>query len=222
MPTTSTNHHLCGDAARGKVICIGRNKTGTTSLESALGSLGFRLGDQASGEVLLRDWANRDFRRIIDLCKTADAFQDVPFSLPYTFQAIDAAFPGSKFILSVRDSPAQWFDSVLGFHTRIVGAGRTPTAADLANFSYRYAGYLWESAQMIYGVDATTLYDREIYIAHYINHNRRALDYFRHRPGDLLVLNVAEAGAMRKLCAFLGRKFDGQHMPHLNRTAQVG
>lgn len=201
-----------------KVFCIGRNKTGTTSLEAALRNLGYRLGNQAAGEMLLFDWARRDFRRIIELCKTADAFQDIPFSLGYTYQAVDAAFPGSKFILTVRDDPEQWFDSVVRFHAKIMRVDGVPTAADLANHHYRYKGQLWDSARLIYGVDASTLYDKKIYVAHYLRHNQSVLDYFRHRRNELLILNVARADAMEKLCRFLGAEYRGEMMPHLNSS----
>jgi hypothetical protein len=85
------------------VFCIGRNRTGTTSLQRALQDLGFKLGVQAAAELLLHHWAPREFGPIVRYCKTAQAFQDTPFSLPYTYQIVDYAFPGWKFILSIRD-----------------------------------------------------------------------------------------------------------------------
>jgi tetratricopeptide (TPR) repeat protein len=212
---------MAGDAAIAgarKVFCIGRNKTGTTSLAEALVSLGLKVGLQARGEVLSRDLAQRDFKRIFELCRTADAFQDVPFSRTETFRALDAQFPGSKFILTVRDSAEQWYESLISFHTKIVNKGRLPTADDLKAFNYRYPGFLWEAAKANYGIDETSLYDRTIYIAHYENHNRQVVDHFKDRPGDLLVLNVAEAKAMSALCAFLGVEHDGRPMPHRNKT----
>jgi hypothetical protein len=71
---------------QGKIFCIGRNKTGTTSLEQALRGFGYRLGNQRQGELLLDDWAHRDFRRIVDLARSADAFQDIQFSLRSTYK----------------------------------------------------------------------------------------------------------------------------------------
>jgi tetratricopeptide (TPR) repeat protein len=202
-----------------KVFCVGRNKTGTTSIGAALQSFGLSMGLQARGEMLRADWARRDFTRIIALCRTADAFQDIPFSRPFTFQAVDASFPGSKFILTVRDSAEQWFESLVRFHTRIVDKGRIPTADDLREFEYRYKGYLWESFVFNYGGDESRLYDRDTYIASYLDHNRSVIEHFRDRPGDLLVLNVGHADAMQKLCAFLEVPYRGQAMPHLNRSA---
>jgi len=208
------------DAAksRQKIFCVGRNKTGTTSLAAALRALGFSVGLQARGEMLMRDWARRDFARILQLCRTADAFQDVPFSCGDTFRSLDAHFPRSKFILSVRASPQQWYQSLTRFHTKIVGKGRLPTAGDLKRFEFRYPGYLWEAAQAVYGANEESLYDEELYISHYMDHNRTIVEYFKSRPGDLLVLDVAEPGAMEKLCAFLAVEHRGQQMPYLNKS----
>lgn len=201
-----------------KVFCVGWNKTGTTSVEHALRGFGLRMGDQPAAEMLLEDWARRDFRRVIELCRSADAFQDIPFSLPYTFQAVDAAFPGSKFILTMRDSPEQWYESLTRFHTKIVGKGRLPTAADLRAFSYRYPGFVWRYHELVHAADETTLYQRDRYITHYAVHNHQIIEYFRFRPGTLLVLNLKQTDAMQQLCAFLGIPYTGQQMPQLNKT----
>ena len=96
-----------------KIFCIGYGKTGTTSLEKALMELGYVMGNQTGAELLIDNWAHRDFKQIIDFCETADAFQDVPFCLDFTYQALDAAYSGSKFFLTMRDSSKQWFDSLV-------------------------------------------------------------------------------------------------------------
>jgi hypothetical protein len=201
-----------------KVFCIGRNKTGTTSLERALKDLGFRLGSQRAGELLMEDWGRRDFRSIIDLVHTADAFQDVPFSNDYTYQALDAAFPGSKFILTIRNSPEQWYESVIRFTKKRLGLDRLPTPDDLRGDPYVYPGWSWRNVELVWGDEAEDCFGRERRIRHYIRHNRRVKDYFKHRPGDLLVLNVADADAMERLCVFLGVEYRGQAMPELNVT----
>ena len=210
---------MLGSTGGRKIFCVGRNKTGTTSIGAALRSLGFTLGLQARGEMLRGDWARRDFTRIVALCRTADAFQDVPFSSADTFRAVDAAFPGSKFILTVRDDPEQWFESLVRFHTKLVNKGRLPTADDLRELDYRYKGFLWEAFVLNYGDDERLLYDKDAYIARYLDHNRKVAEHFRHRPADLLELNVGHADAMQRLCDFLDVPYRGQSMPHLNRSA---
>ncbi|MFM9916362.1 MAG: sulfotransferase [Rhizobacter sp.] len=202
-----------------KIFCIGRNKTGTTSLEHALMSLGFSMGLQARGEMLREDWHRREYARIAQLVETADAFQDVPFSLPGTYAAMDARFPGSKFILTVRDDADQWYRSVTEFHKKIVTGGKhLPTADELKRFSYRYPGYLWDAARMVYGATEETLYDKTLYTKNYLDHNEAVRQHFSERPADLLVLNVSSPDAMRSLCAFLSIEWTGQTMPHSNKT----
>jgi hypothetical protein len=201
-----------------KIFCIGFSKTGTTSMGAALKALGFRLGNQAEAELLIEDWARRDFRSIIRYCKTADAFQDIPFCLPYTYQALDSAFPGSKFILTVRDSSDEWYKSLIRFHTKIVGKNRTPTACDLKEFSYRYQGWIWRAHQLIYDTNEDSPYQKGLFIEAYEAHNRNIQDYFRHRQDSLLILNLSCPSAMEALCSFLGLKYEGQNMPHLNRS----
>ena len=205
-------------ASKKKIFCVGRNKTGTTSLEAAFVELGYRVGNWAKAELLIAEWERRDFKKIISFCRTAQAFRDVPFSLPYTYQAVDMAYPGSKFILTVRDSSEQWYESVVRFHTKIIGNKRRPTPDDLKEFSYRYKGYLWRLQKSVYGADERTLYNRDLYIRQYEEHNEAVRNYFRFRSDDLLELNLGQPDAMQQLCRFLGVKFTGQTMGHHNRS----
>ncbi len=96
-----------------KIFCVGLNKTGTTSLEKALKDLGYRMGDQNKAHALLFDYEKRDFKSIINFCKTADAFQDAPFSYHFTYLFLEQYFPDSKFILSVRSNSEEWYNSIL-------------------------------------------------------------------------------------------------------------
>ena len=203
---------------RGKVFCIGQNKTGTTSVESVLKELGYKMGNQAKAELLIHDWAKRDFKKIVKFCRSADAFQDIPFSNDFTYEILDYAFPDSKFILTLRNNKDEWFESIKRFHTKLIGKERLPTADDLKVFSYRYKGWMWENMQLKYGIDETTLYDYKIYTDQYERYNQSVREYFKYRPDDLLILNLADSDAMKKLHDFLGFDFNGSKMPHLNKS----
>ena len=89
----------------------------------------------------MEDWAKRDFNKIIKLCYSADAFQDAPFCFPYTYQVLHTKFPNAKFILSVRDSPQQWYSSITRFHSKIWGKNNNlPTSKDLRDANYIFKG----------------------------------------------------------------------------------
>lgn len=203
-----------------KIFVIGRNKTGTTSLKEALSLLGYRVGNQRTAELLMEDWGKREFRRLIRYCHTADAFQDVPFSYHYTFQALDAAFPGSKFILSVRGSADEWYQSVVRFHSKRLeertGEKRIPTLDDIRQDPYVYPGYLWRVRELVGISGGAEPYPENTLKDYYERHNAIVQDYFRHRPNDLLVINIAEPDSMTKLSKFLGLPDNKIEMPKLN------
>lgn len=203
-----------------KIFCIGRNKTGTTSLAKAFTDLGYVVGDQASAERLAdQHYFDGRFGPIMDYCKRAQVFQDVPFSWPMTYAQLDKAFPGSKFILTVRNDPEQWYQSITRYHGKLFGLnGRVPpTADDLRRANYVRTGYMYNILR-IHGTTDEDPYNRDIMIAHYERYNREVMAYFADRPQDLLVLNIAEPGAYERFAGFLGETSPYQDFPWENRT----
>ena len=201
---------------RKKVFCVGANKTGTTSMELLFKQLGLAVAPQGPAEMLLEDWGRRDFRALIEFCAGFEAFQDIPFSLPFTFQAMDQAFPGSKFILTVRNNAREWYESAVRFES--MELGRLPRAEDLKENPYRYKGWCWRAHELPMAIDESTLHDADIYQRHYNRHIDSIVDYFSQRPDDLLVLNLAEPNGVERVCDFLGLPRQQVPMPHLNRS----
>lgn len=205
---------------RGKVkyFCIGRNKTGTTSLKKAFEDLGFVVGDQREAELLAdKYYFEGNFSPIVEYCRTAQVFQDVPFSWPETFKYLDKAYPGSKFILTVRDNSEQWYRSITQFHSKQYDH-IPPTVDDLKNHPYVRKGWLYNTVR-IHGTPDDDPYNKEIMVAHYEKYNNDVLDYFEGRENDLLVINLAENDAYLKFCDFLGVETHGKiEFPWENRT----
>ncbi|MBK2267739.1 hypothetical protein IBE34_05065 [Francisella philomiragia] len=189
-----------------KYFCIGRNKTGTTSLEKAFKNLGYIVGDQREAEQLFdKHFFDNRFEEIIEYCKTAEVFQDVPFSHYEIIPHIDKAYPNSKFILTIRDTPEQWYNSITKFHAKFFGKdGRVPTYEDLANAEYMRKGFMTRVVDG-HGTSAKDPYNKEIMIGHYNRHNQYIIDYFKDRPDDLLVINLSEKGSYQKFCEFIRR-----------------
>ncbi|HUW94309.1 MAG TPA: sulfotransferase [Anaerolineae bacterium] len=73
----------------------------------------------------------------VEYCRGAEAFQDIPFSLRYTYQALDNAFPGSRFVLSVREDEDEWYRSLIRFHQKRLGIQGRITREHLVNDPYR-------------------------------------------------------------------------------------
>jgi hypothetical protein len=202
---------------KSKVFCIGANKTGTTSMEALLRNLGYNLAPQGQAERLIADWAKRDFTRIVEFCKNYNAFQDLPFSLENTYQALDNAFPNSKFILTIRSTPEEWYESYLRFTQKRLKISLMPTWRDLENDTYNYKGFHADAIKAIHG-NISSPYDKITYIQFYNNHINQVKRYFMHRPNDLLVINLKDTSARQMLARFLEVSESKIVIPHLNKS----
>jgi hypothetical protein len=220
VDTTSegANDTCCPNTKRQKVFCIGRNKTGTTSLEQVFRFLGYSVGDQRSAELLAVQWEYRNWSPIVEYCNSADFFQDVPFSMDGTYAVLDDAYPDAKFILTIRDDSKSWYDSFIRFQTKILDLGRLPTANDLKSFDIVHRGWILEQQKRLFKIEDKELYNEELYRAHYENYNERVINHFNGRESKLLVLNLKSEGGLQKLRDFLGVEIALDEFPHLNTT----
>jgi hypothetical protein len=175
-----------------KVFGIGFHKTGTKSLARALVQLGYRV--TGSNDVYNPAIAHEVHGLVDRLLGQYDAFQDNPW--PVLYRDLDRRCPGSRFILTVRP-PDEWLHSVLNHF----GGDSTPMR------------------EWIYGVGAPRG-SEEIFLRRYERHNREVLEYFRDRPGDLLVLRITEGEGWEKLCPFLGKPVPPVPFPHANSAEE--
>ena len=203
-----------------KVFVIGLNKTGTTTMAKALRDLGFIVASEKEAKHLFRAWASRDFNPIIEFCKSAQAFQDSPFSFPDTFIALDRAYPGSKFILTVRGDEHEWYRSITRFHSKLWGSGdgAPPTKSQLQNAVNSYKGRPWEVNQALFKTPEDDPYNEDILKSFYIEYNNSVIDYFKNRPENLLVVNVANQDSYERFVDFLGVTSTVSSFPWENRT----
>ncbi|HCT41986.1 MAG TPA: hypothetical protein DF427_12720 [Moraxellaceae bacterium] len=185
----------------------------------AFSDLGYSVGNQRKAELLAdKYYFDNNFDPVIEYCNSAQVFQDIPFSWPETWKHLDQAFPGSKFILTLRDDAEQWYQSVTRFHGKLFGQnGNTPTADDLRNADYVRKGFMYNTVK-VHGTPEHDPYNKEIMIAHYERYNRDVIAYFSNRPDDLLIINVAEPGAYQHFVSFLGVQSSATDFPWENRT----
>lgn len=61
-------------------------------------------------------------------------------------------------------------------------------------------------------------YHKESLINAYNSHNNTVINYFIHRPNDLLIMNVSEKHAYKKLCEFLNLPVTLEDLPWENKT----
>lgn len=160
-----------------KVFCIGFHKTGTSSLNVVLEQMGFRSIHAWWG------WQSGDH----PMLQRYDAFSD---GCLHNFQALDRRFPGSKFVLNVRElepwlySKLKHIDHLRKTHPQLLS--RDKNAVDTCSYSVPII---------------------KQWIAERQRYHAKVLEYFRDRPQDLLILDyVGQPNeAVRQLAEFLGR-----------------
>jgi len=200
-----------------KIFCIGRNKTGTTSLEKVLKEFGYKMGSQTEGEKLITYYKDYNWKPIIKFCKTAEAFQDAPFSWPYTWQILYEYFPKAKFILTVRDEES-WYNSQVRFHSKQFSDGISPPNKNcLKNAEYNYRGYLWDVFEAVWKTPKSDLYNKSDFIESYRCHNKSVIHFFKNKP-NFLILDVSDKNSYKKLSNFLEKKPIHLEFPHLNKS----
>ena len=181
-----TTHRKKSDKPR--VICIGWHKTGTSTLGAAL----LRLGHSVLGCRLDAYYplVAGDKESALGIADPFDALQDVPWAALY--EELDARFPGSKFILTVRDDNS-WLRSASRHF------GDTPIPLH---------GWL-------YG-EPSLSGNEQCYLARYRRHNEDVRRYFADRPDDLLIMDLAAGDGWQKLCAFLDEPVPSAPFPREN------
>ncbi len=203
-----------------KVFCVGRNKTGTTSLKYVLLDFGYKLGDQRKGEQLLRYYKVGDWRPIRKYCKSAEAFQDAPFSWPNTWLILHHYFPEGKFILTVRGED-EWYRSITRYHSARFSEDRKrpPIKEELKEARYVYKGFMWDSNRAVWKTPENDPYNKDILIRNYRNHNESVRHFFQDKP-NFLEIDVAKKDSYARLCEFLGREPKHDSFPHVNATVE--
>jgi len=93
-----------------KIFCIGFPRTGTTTLSNALSKLGYMT--RGGPDHILDAFFNNDLESIYKFVDQNDAFQDNPWFCLY--KELDKRYPGSKFILTERESD-KWLRSIVGY-----------------------------------------------------------------------------------------------------------
>ena len=187
-----------------KVFCIGKNKTFTPALSKLFNEMGLTVGPQRPAELLAKECAENDFKRIIKYVKyRGKAFLDVPFNFTNTFKILDKEFPDSKFILTISDSPEVWYETNTSYHSKLFGDGGLPTKSDLQKAAYVYPGWMWEMNRLIYMTPEEDIYNKPILMRQYNDYNNSVIEYFENKPGKLLVVNLKDKDALLRIRDFL-------------------
>lgn len=149
-------------------------------MRDALQEIGYSVTGVFGRDVELNDLRQTFVDRGLEIAKHYDAVEDMPW--PLMFRELDEAFPGSKFILTMRETD-RWYQSIAGHF------GANP----------------YHIQQLTYGDDAPAPVGHEArYKQVYDAHNERVRAYFADRPETLLEFWLERGDGWAELGEFLG------------------
>jgi hypothetical protein len=193
---------------RRKVFGIGLSRTGTTSLHAALEQLGLRSvhfpSDPLTREEIEGFLSTGGDSLRLSVLKRCDGLTDTPVCA--TFEALDAAYPGSRFVLTVREKEP-WLRSCEAYWR----GGIDPFLRD--HPTDPYAIYISAIGGALYG---SARFDPECFSRAYDDYAKRVVGHFRGRERDLLVLDLFSGQGWPELCAFLDRPAPDAPFPSEN------
>lgn len=176
-----------------KTFSIGFQKTGTTTLETALIMLGYHVGRPEKSLVPHIKAGHWD--PVWEIADQFTALQDNPWALLY--KELDQHYPGGRFILTLRD-PEKWVASMINHCGKKSNAMR----------------------EWVYGKGhGSPVGCEQIYIDRLKRHNAEVIAYFKDRPDDLLIIDLTQGDGWEKLCPFLGVDTPAASFPHSNKRS---
>ena len=92
-----------------KILCVGFQKTGTSSIGSALRKLGYECAGWTNQTASL--YKRGHINALLDMAEDFDAFEDLPWYLIY--EDMQRKFPDLKLILTHRKNYDSWYNSLL-------------------------------------------------------------------------------------------------------------
>jgi hypothetical protein len=173
-----------------RIFGIGMQKTATTSLDAALKHLGFDSAHWLDGKwavTILREMRAKGRSETLE---KHYALCDLPIAILY--KELDRAYPGSKFILTVRDE-VDWLVSTRDHWSHEKNKFRADwDVFPAANFIHKAT----------YG---QAHFDAEVMLSRYRRHNAEVKEYFRNQPDRLLIMDMSKGAGWNELCPFVER-----------------
>jgi len=186
-----------------RIFGIGLHKTATNSLCKALTVLGLDCIHWRSAKKARQIWRNPG---VLD-----QHYAAVDLPIPLMYKDLDRRYPGSKFILTMREE-GKWLESVMNHWSY----DRNPYRAswDTDCFTHHIHTKLYGRHDADF--DAIAMLNR------YRQHNAEVKEHFADRPNDLCVMYMdGEYGdGWRKLCGFLGVRVPRSPYPFEFQTSK--
>lgn len=193
-----------------KIICVGLNKTGTTSFEKDLKSFGFRFPPTTHGTLrVTADIYHNSYHSLFQMLDSPkfDAYQDLPFSLPKVYQKMYKYRPNDIYVLTIRKNPQSWVKSVLNHYSWLLNSKNPKGGNEIFNYFsgpelIRYSNF---NVPLFYFWGLNSFDDLEKTLLNtYEQHNNEVVDFFERNKSNFKVIDVSKENELKTLTDWLG------------------
>ena len=205
------------------VICIGLNKSGTSSFTTALETLGYRkFSENQQFQFVSTAVYHNDFGKVFSVLNNPqyNLFNDTPFSLPNVFKKIYEQRPNDIFILTLRNDAEKWARSVINFYELNVedGSLKLPSYIEtkFTNNSQRFLlDYLTPMIDSWDVKDTNNLLQSLVEV--YETHAKDCIAFFKNKP-NFFIVEIEKKGELKKLTDWLNIENQDLDFPWINKN----
>lgn len=210
------------------LICLGLNKTGTTSFKHNMELLGYNTMDENIGhQYLLPDVYHGDLNSTKSLLDNErfNLYEDIPFSLPKIYEKIYDYRPNDIYVLTIRNSDDEFVDSFLRYYEEKIHTKELINSDHNNVFKHNYFNFkdiwlnnLFYTYFTYYELENNKNIKKTIKEV-YNKHNEDIINFFSKKIGsNFMVINVSKNGELKRLTNWLGIKNNEENFVWINKT----
>jgi len=205
------------------IICVGLNKTGTSTLMYSLIEKGYKFFEVIPAiQSICPDIYHGDYNSLYSILENErfDAYKDLPFSLPDVYKKVHERRPNDIYILTVRENEDKWVKSFMRYFSLHLSNSKDSTHNTSTIHHYTICNTFektlinWMapllSKMKIYNTE--NLEEKLIKI--YRDYNASVIDYFKDNK-NFMVIDVSKNGEHKKLMNWLNIETKKNNFDHI-------
>lgn len=206
------------------IICVGLNKSGTSSFTSAMESFGYQsFSENQQFQFVAPEVYHGDYGKLFSILNNPqfNLFNDKPFSFPKIYQEIYKQRPNDVYVLTLRKDSETWVKSVLNFYDSVHHKNLLKDSSFMTtrftDESFRYLlnplVTLFDSWGLKNGDDLSTKL-----LEVYEKHKDDCLEFFKNKPNNFQVVEIEKKGELKRFTDWLGIENSIEDFPWKNKN----
>jgi len=220
--------HLTNRSNKQNLICVGLNKTGTSSLSKDIVELGYSMcPENISHQFAFPDVYHNDYHTTMSLLNNPrfNFYEDLPFSLPNVYREIYKNRTEDLYVLTIRNSVDEFVESAIKFYNNYLIHQDTKKFSHKQYYHHNY--YYVDNINLcglyygffeLWGINNTQNIEQKLKDV-YNKHNDDVIGFFDKKTNsNFMVINVSKKGELKKLTNWLGVENDKQDFSWENKS----